>query len=40
VVVRPPSSEFGGAQMILIDPVTGARITGADMRREGTAIAW
>lgn len=40
VVVHPPSEEFGGAQMILIHPVSGARIAGADMRREGTAIAF
>jgi gamma-glutamyltranspeptidase/glutathione hydrolase len=40
VVVRPPSEEFGGAQMILIHPNSKARITGADMRREATAIAW
>ncbi|HSL72659.1 MAG TPA: gamma-glutamyltransferase family protein, partial [Longimicrobiales bacterium] len=40
VVVRPPSEEFGGAQMILIHPVSKARIAGADMRREATALAW
>ena len=40
VVVRPPSEEFGGAQMILIHPTSRARIAGADMRREAAAIAW
>jgi gamma-glutamyltranspeptidase/glutathione hydrolase len=40
VVVRPPSEEFGGAQMIVIHPVSKARLTGADMRREATSMAW
>ena len=40
VNVRPPGSEFGGAQMIMIHPVSKARITGADARREAYAVAW
>ena len=40
VNVRPPGAEFGGAQMILIHPVSKARITGADARREAYAVAW
>jgi len=38
--LRPPSDLFGGAQAILIDPVTGALHAGADRRREGFALAW
>ena len=38
--VRPPGAEFGGSQMILIHPVSKARITGADARREAYAVAW
>ena len=38
--VRPPGSEFGGAQMIMIHPTSKARITGADARREAYAVAW
>ena len=38
--VRPPGAEFGGAQMILIHPVSKAKITGADARREAYAVAW
>ncbi len=40
VNVREPGSEFGGAQMILVHPVSKARITGADARREAYAVAW
>ncbi len=40
VTVRPPGAEFGGSQMILVHPVSKARITGADARREAYAIAW
>jgi gamma-glutamyltranspeptidase/glutathione hydrolase len=40
VNVRPPGAEFGGSQMILIHPVSKARITGADARREAYAVAW
>lgn len=39
VRVQPPSAEFGGAQMIVIH-ASGARMTGADPRREAYAIAW
>jgi gamma-glutamyltranspeptidase/glutathione hydrolase len=39
VRVQEPSEEFGGAQVILVTP-TGARIAGADPRREAYAIAW
>ena len=38
--IRPPGSEFGGAQMIMIHPTSKARITGADARREAYAVAW
>jgi gamma-glutamyltranspeptidase / glutathione hydrolase len=40
VNVRPPGAEFGGSQMILVHPVSKARITGADARREAYAVAW
>jgi gamma-glutamyltranspeptidase / glutathione hydrolase len=39
VTVQEPSAEFGGAQMIVIAS-SGARMTGADPRREAYAIAW
>jgi len=39
VQVQEPSEEFGGAQVILVTP-SGARIAGADPRREAYAIAW
>jgi gamma-glutamyltranspeptidase/glutathione hydrolase len=34
------TATFGGVQVILIDPASGARRTGADPRREAYAIAW
>jgi gamma-glutamyltranspeptidase/glutathione hydrolase len=34
------TATFGGVQMILIDPKSGVRRTGADPRREAYAIAW
>jgi gamma-glutamyltranspeptidase/glutathione hydrolase len=34
------TATFGGVQIILIDPKSGARRTGADPRREAYAIAW
>lgn len=34
------TAEFGGAQMILIDPATGTKRAGADRRREGWALAY
>ena len=34
------TAEFGGAQAILIDQVTGRRRAGADRRREGWAVAY
>ena len=34
------SATFGGVQVILIDPKSGVRRTGADPRREAYAIAW
>jgi gamma-glutamyltranspeptidase/glutathione hydrolase len=40
VNVRQPGAEFGGSQMIMVDPVSKARITGADARREAYAVAW
>lgn len=39
VAVQEPSAEFGGAQMIVIHS-SGARLTGADPRREAYAVAW
>jgi gamma-glutamyltranspeptidase/glutathione hydrolase len=40
VVVRPRSGEFGGAQMIEVDRVSGARVAAADGRREGYGVAF
>ena len=34
------TAEFGGAQMILVDPSTGELRAGADRRREGWALAY
>ena len=39
VRVQEPSAEFGGAQMIFIHS-SGARMTGADPRREAYAVVW
>lgn len=39
VRVQEPSAEFGGAQMIVIH-ASGARMVGADPRREAYGIAW
>jgi gamma-glutamyltranspeptidase len=39
VRVQEPSAEFGGAQMIVIHS-SGAKMTGADFRREAYAIVW
>jgi hypothetical protein len=33
-------ARVGGVQIILIDPASGARRTGAGPRREAYAIAW
>lgn len=40
VAVQPPSAEFGGAQMIVIDPRSKARKVGSDYRREAYGLAW
>ena len=40
VRVSEPGAEFGGAQVILVHPVTKMRMTGADPRREAFGIAW
>lgn len=40
VTEQPPSAEFGGAQMIVIDPRSRARMVGADYRREAYGIVW
>lgn len=40
VRMSEPGAEFGGAQMILVHPVTRMRMTGADPRREAFGIAW
>ena len=34
------TATFGGVQVVLIDPKSGARRTGADPRREAYGIAW
>jgi hypothetical protein len=34
------TTTFGGVQVIYIDPVSGARRTGADPRREAYGIAY
>ena len=39
VRLQEPSAEFGGAQMIVIHS-SGARMAGADFRREAYAIVW
>jgi len=31
---------FGGGQMILVDPETGARVVGSDPRREAYGLAY
>ena len=40
VTVQPPSAEFGGAQMIVIDPRTKVRMVGSDYRREAYGLVW
>ncbi|MEO6444951.1 MAG: gamma-glutamyltransferase, partial [Gemmatimonadaceae bacterium] len=40
VTVQPPSAEFGGAQIIVIDPRSKAKMVGSDQRREAYGIAW
>ncbi len=40
VSVEQPSADFGGAQMIVIDPKSKARMVGSDYRREAYGIAW
>jgi len=40
VRVSEPGAEFGGAQMILVHPLTRMLMTGADPRREAYGIAW
>ncbi|MEP7380869.1 MAG: gamma-glutamyltransferase [Gemmatimonadota bacterium] len=40
VSVEQPSADFGGAQMIVIDPRSKARMIGSDYRREAYGIAW
>jgi gamma-glutamyltranspeptidase/glutathione hydrolase len=37
---QPPSAEFGGAQIIVVQPGTNARSVGSDQRREAYGIAW
>jgi len=34
------TAEFGGAQAVMIDQISGRRIAGADRRREGWALAY
>jgi gamma-glutamyltranspeptidase/glutathione hydrolase len=40
VTQRQAGSDFGGAQMIWVHPVSGARIVGSDFRRESYGMAW
>ena len=40
VTVQPPSAEFGGAQMIVIDPRSKVRMVGSDYRREAYGLVW
>lgn len=40
VTVQPPSAEFGGAQMIVVDPRSKVRMVGSDYRREAYGVAW
>jgi gamma-glutamyltranspeptidase/glutathione hydrolase len=40
VEVQPASAVFGGAQMILVHPVSRALMVGSDFRREAFGIAW
>ncbi len=40
VSIEQPSADFGGAQMIVIDPRSKARMIGSDYRREAYGIAW
>jgi hypothetical protein len=40
VTQRAAGADFGGAQMIWVHPVSGARIVGSDFRRESYGIAW
>lgn len=37
---QPPSAAFGGASVIVIHPVSKARMVGSDFRREAWGIAW
>ncbi|MBX9928796.1 MAG: gamma-glutamyltransferase [Gemmatimonadaceae bacterium] len=37
---QPPSAEFGGAQIIVVDPASKARRVGSDPRREAYGIVW
>lgn len=37
---QPPSASFGGASVIVIHPVSKARMVGSDFRREAWGIAW
>jgi len=34
------SAQVGGGQGVLIDPKSGARLAGADPRRDGYALAY
>lgn len=40
VAVQPPSAEFGGAQMIVVDMASKARLVGSDYRREAYGGAY
>jgi gamma-glutamyltranspeptidase len=40
VTVHPASAEFGGAQMILVQPGSRHLMVGSDFRREAYGIAW
>lgn len=40
VTEQPPSAEFGGAQMIVVDPKSRVRMVGSDWRREAYGMTW
>ena len=37
---QPPSADFGGAQMIVVDPKSKVRMVGSDWRREAYGMVW
>jgi gamma-glutamyltranspeptidase/glutathione hydrolase len=39
-LVQAETDEFGGGQIILLDPETGALAAGSDPRKDGSAIGY